>query len=144
MDKVIVLKGGSDVGKSTTLNLLIDMFQLIATSYEIKFAPEEWEDEKDRWAFFDFYEKRIGICTSGDSAKTIKKNFEYFEEKKCDITVCASHMWDASGKAMSRNLKKLDVDYDTWHKTKNNGTAQEFAAVIFKNIIEELNIDLSL
>lgn len=144
MDKVIVLNGGSDNGKTTTLNLLIDMFQIIATSYEIKFAPEEWEDKKDRWAYFDFYEKRIGICTSGDTKQTIKKNFEYFEEKNCDIAVCASHMWDGSGKAMEKRLKKLDADYDTWHKTKNNGTAQEFAAVIFESIIKELNIVLKL
>ena len=45
---------------------------------------------------------------------------------------------------MDKKLKKLDVDYDTCRKTKNNGTAQEFAAVIFKNIIDELNINLNL
>ncbi|MCI6366079.1 MAG: hypothetical protein MR911_06265 [Spirochaetia bacterium] len=143
MEKVIVLKGGSDNGKTTTLNLLIDLFQIVADHYEIKFNPENWEDEKDRWAYFDFCKKRIGICTSGDSAKTIKNNFKYFEDNQCDIAVCASHVWDESGKAMNKKLKKLDADYDTWHKTKNNGTAQEFAAVIFKNIIKELNINFN-
>lgn len=144
MEKVIVLQGGSNNGKTTTLNLLIDLFQIVATSYEIKFEPGELEDEKDRWTYFVFYEKRIGICTSGDSKEIIDRNFEYFEKNKCDIAVCASHMWDESGKAMEKKLKKLkkiDADYDTWHKTKNNGTAQEFAAVIFMNIIKELKID---
>ena len=144
MEKVIVLKGGSDNGKTTTLNLLIDLFQIVADHYEIKFNPENWEDEKDRWAYFDFCKKRIGICTSGDSAKTVNNNFKYFEDNQCDIAVCASHVWDASGRAMDKKLKKLDVDYDTCRKTKNNGTAQEFAAVIFKNIIDELNININL
>ena len=34
MKKVIVLKGGSDNGKTTTLNLLIDLFQIVADHYE--------------------------------------------------------------------------------------------------------------
>ena len=50
MVKLFVLNGGSNVGKSTTLNLLIDLFQIISSRYEICFDPEHYEDVNDRWA----------------------------------------------------------------------------------------------
>lgn len=58
MVKLFVLNGGSNVGKSTTLNLLIDLFQIISSRYEICFDPEHYEDVNDRWAWFIFEGKK--------------------------------------------------------------------------------------
>lgn len=90
--KIIDLKGSSDAGKTTTLNYLIDVMQIVSSAYDITFCKTDTQDEKDRRAWFDYKGYRIGICTSGDSKETISENFKYCQKNCCDIAVIASRV----------------------------------------------------
>lgn len=90
--KIIDLKGSSDAGKTTTLNYLIDVMQIVSSAYDITFCKTDTQDEKDRRAWFDYKGYRIGICTSGDSKETIDENFKYCQKNCCDIAVIASRI----------------------------------------------------
>ena len=83
MEKIIALYGKPKIGKTTTLNILIDMLRIVSSSYKI-------EKEYDGRATFKFAKKTISVCTPGDDVGTIKKNCEYFSEHKCDIAVTAN------------------------------------------------------
>lgn len=66
MEKIIALYGKPKIGKTTTLNILIDMLRIVSSSYEI-------EKEYDGRATFKFAKKTISVCTPGDDVGTIKK-----------------------------------------------------------------------
>lgn len=142
MVKLFVLNGGSNVGKSTTLNLLIDLFQIISSRYEICFDPEHYEDVNDRWTWFIFEGKKIGICTSGDNYEACNKNLSFFQDNGCDIAVCASHVWSVDAKKYQRKLERKDIPFES---IKKNSAVdpKHYVIQLFLLICKELQISIN-
>lgn len=80
MERIIALYGKSKIGKSTTLNILIDLLRIVADSYQIN-------KDYEGYATFDFAGKKISICTPGDNEEIIESNIAYFNKQKCDIAI---------------------------------------------------------
>lgn len=83
LKKIIALYASSDAGKTTTLNILIDILRIVSDSYTIS-------KEYDAYATFEFNNETICVCTGGDSKDVITNNINYFKSEKCTIAVSAT------------------------------------------------------
>lgn len=98
---VVALQEIEKKGKTDTLKRLINLFKGIRGVSLV----EEKVGIKDQWAVFDYFGKKIGITTRGDSEQCIDDDFKGMGE--CDIYVCAVH---SSGKTVDL-VKRADEWY---------------------------------
>lgn len=98
---VVALQETEKKGKTDTLKRLINLFKGIRGVSLVK----EKVGIKDQWAVFDYFGKKIGITTRGDSEQCIDNDFKDMGE--CDIYVCAVH---SSGKTVDL-VKRADEWY---------------------------------
>ena len=98
---VVALQETEKKGKTDTLKRLINLFKDIGGVSLV----EEKVAIKDQWAVFDYFGKKIGITTRGESEQCIDDDFKDMGE--CDIYVCAVH---SSGKTVDL-VKKADEWY---------------------------------
>ena len=133
--KIIALYATSDAGKTTTLNILIDMLRIVSDSYKIS-------KEYDACATFEFNSETICVCTGGDSKDVITKNINYFKSEKCTIAVSATRT-KGDGKelydnfATQQKLKVIKV-----HKDEKPDTSRLYAAKLFQIITEKIDIEV--
>lgn len=133
--KIIALYATSDAGKTTTLNILIDMLRIVSDSYKIS-------KEYDACATFEFNSETICVCTGGDSKDVITNNINYFKSEKCTIAVSATRT-KGDGKelydnfATQQKLKVIKV-----HKDEEPDTSRLYAAKLFQIITEKIDIEV--
>lgn len=140
MEKIILLKGTSDVGKTQVLNIVIDLLQKISSIYEIQ---KKYDDSEDRLATFYFSDKTVCVCTAGDDSEIVKKYFKYFDKQNCDIAVCTAHVSDESKKEFDKNVKDMEIETIEFRKRKDKNldysgqlvVAREVAAKIFNKVL---------
>lgn len=84
--KVLALQGKSSIGKTTTINKLIDY---LLNKKGGKRLFEKMHGEKDRCFVIAYNGKKLGITTRGDNVKCLSDDFAEFYD--CDICVCAVH-----------------------------------------------------
>jgi len=89
MKKIIALYGKGDSGKTSTLNLLIDLIVSENKGIPMAIRAEE-ELRKDCRAVLSYKGKIIGVGTWGDSKDEVEKNCKFFKEKNCDIMFTAT------------------------------------------------------
>lgn len=94
IEKIIVLRGPSDSGKTTTLNKLAEEISshYVARKHVVKEANsrcEKREEEKDHSYILVCGDKHIGICTAGDKADLIRSYTKPL--LSCDVIVVAAH-----------------------------------------------------
>lgn len=83
MKKVIALYGAANRGKSTTLNILMDLLVEVSDYCNL-------EKNCDGKGLFVIKNKTIGVCTSGDNQEEIKNNIEFFKKNECEIIVTST------------------------------------------------------
>lgn len=133
--KIIALYATSDAGKTTTLNILIDILRIVSDSYTIS-------KEYDAYATFEFNNETICVCTGGDSKDVITNNINYFKSEKCTIAVSATRT-KGDGKelydnfATQQKLKVIKV-----HKDEEPDTSRLYAAKLFQIITEKIDIEV--
>lgn len=132
MKKLIALYGAANRGKTTTLNILIDLLAVVSEHYNI-------EKNYDSKAVFVINSKTIGVCTPGDNQEEIKNNIEFFEENECEIIITATRTKGEGVNELEKFTKKQGSEIE-WilkeDKPKLNGLV---AADIFRRIINEIN-----
>ena len=95
--KVIVLVGGTDAGKTTTLKKLTnDLVEQYGATLE---KPKSKSlsaliSQKELSVIVKYRENRIGIATYGDMAKEVAQKIQSFFKQRCDWAVCAAHPSD--------------------------------------------------
>ena len=94
---VVALQETEKKGKTDTLKRLINLFKGIRGVSLVKGKAAI----KDQWAVFDYFGKKIGITTRGDSEQCINDDFKGMGE--CDIYVCAVR---CSGKTVDFVVKQ--------------------------------------
>lgn len=121
---------------------MIDLFQIISSRYEICFDPEHYEDVNDRWTWFIFEGKKIGICTSGDNYEACNKNLSFFQDNECDIAVCALHVWSVDAKKYQRKLERKDIPFESIKKD-SAVDPKHYVIQLFLLICKELQISIN-
>jgi len=97
MKIAIALYGSGEKGKTTTLNLLIDLIisEITGFPFELK---SETELKIDRRISFEYRGHKVGICTWGDNESELKKNCEFFYHEKCTFIITATRSKGATCK----------------------------------------------
>ena len=128
MNQIIGLFGKGDIGKTETLNLLIDLLEVATTNC---LMPIPQPARKDRKKTFQYNGKTISICTAGDNENELKNNCSYFKSMKCDIAISAAR---TRGKTHIV-LEGLDPSIKvTWIKKIDNPSMNlQIALDIFQN-----------
>ena len=129
MKKIIGLYGRQNSGKTTTLNLLIELL--------------EREGQEDNPVTIDDYRgKTIGTTPGGDDEDVIKNNLEAFGKAEGDILVTATRTKGQTASYLSNYFPKNSVKI-TWIKKNyaelltdlvNQAQAEDIKAVIDKII----------
>ncbi|WP_022932338.1 hypothetical protein [Treponema bryantii] len=136
MSSIIALVANKDEGKSTTLNILINLLTEVADYAEIY-----RESDVDTCAWFKINEKYIYVGTEGDESKTVKNNIKLIDEYNCFIGVVSSRKRGETTEVV-RNLEnakillKDDFENKLPKKMSNNAKNRIIAAKLFHAIFE--------
>lgn len=123
--KVIVLYGSGNIGKTTTLRMVIDMLNRDELSYS----------RKDVRTTCHYNGKIVDIATWGDNRSELLKNVKYFREHHCDIAITAARSYGGTHDVIREYAKEigLDVEKDiVWVKKEVSGNRES-------NKMEEIN-----
>ena len=128
--KVIALFGKGGIGKTTTLNLLINPDNPIT-------------DGKDHRRTFTYKGKTISITTPGDNETEVKKNIQYAQDENCDILVTASRTRGYGRKLLREQFKDIlfiekNVADQQEQDLVNKTQAADLQAII-DDVINQLN-----
>lgn len=129
MEKIFALYASSNKGKTTTLNILIDLLAVVSDKYNI-------QREHDGWAWFIINNKTVSVCTSGDNAITVKNNIRDY--KDYNIFVSASRTRCGSVNEIEKLAKSEGIDIEWIEKEDNSKKNKEIAANLFRRIMNEI------
>ncbi len=131
MRKVFALYAPANHGKTTTLNILIDLLCIVADSYNV------WRD-REGWGWFVINGVTVGVCTPGDNQDVIKNNIRYFNENGCEIVVTASRSKGGGVKEIEKLEKKEKAELEWIEKEDSQKLNKLIASDIFRKILNEV------
>lgn len=88
MKQLITLSGATSVGKTSTLNKLVEAVKDKYNVIDVDYSSEKTKDKIVLLKNIGEKHITIGINTAGDNEECAKKSLELIE--KCDIVVCAT------------------------------------------------------
>ena len=103
MKKIIALYRRSETGKTSTLNLLIELLD----------KNKKIEKERlieDRRVSISYGSKKIAVTTWGDNGFELKENIKFFEEENCDILVTATRTRGETTEILTDYAKEIDTE----------------------------------
>jgi hypothetical protein len=115
MKKAFALYGKGEIGKTETLNLLIDLLTVATVGGAM---PEPAPKGHDRKRVFHFKELKIGVATRGDNAYEVKENCKFFESNACDIVFTATRTRGGSCNEIVAYAKSKTAELK-WEKKEN-------------------------
>lgn len=127
MKKSFAIVGRGSVGKTTTLNILIELLD-IATNSSIITKIEVNEYKDTRVVFSNYRGYTVGVCTPGDNSQELKANCKFFEKYNCDIIFTATRT----------RGKSKDVFYK--YSEKNGYKIHWIGKYVVENDFEEMNL----
>lgn len=98
--KIIVLYGSGNIGKTTTLCMMIDMLNGAELSYS----------RKDVRTTCHYKGKIVDITTYGDNKFELLKNVKYFREHHCDIAITAARSYGGTHDVIREYAKEIGLD----------------------------------
>ncbi len=81
---IIVIKGVSNQGKTTSINTLFSKLK------EIGNVEEKHTDAKEVISIINYNKRKIGLCSIGDPKSSQEEWLKNLISKKCDIIITAS------------------------------------------------------
>lgn len=103
MKKIIALYRRAETGKTSTLNLLIELLD------KNKKVEEERLIE-DRRVSISYGSKKIAVTTWGDNGFELKENINYFEKEDCDILVTATRTRGETTEILNDYAKEINTE----------------------------------
>ena len=128
MERIIVLYGAANRGKTTTLKILMGLLTLVSESYDV------WQETDDAWGRFVVNDRKVSICTSGDNEYVVKDNIKNY--KDCDIFVSASRTKGGSVNEIEKFAEKKKVEIDWVEKVDDEGKNKLAAADLFRKVLD--------
>lgn len=126
MKKSFAIVGRGSVGKTKTLNILIEL--LDAATNKKPTTIEKVNKDDFRVVISDYKGCTIGICTPGDNSQELKANCIFFEKHNCDIIFTATRT----------RGKSKDVFYK--YSEKNGYKIHWIGKYVVENDFEEMNL----
>ena len=131
MKKIFGLWGTENRGKTTTLNILVDLLSHVSDTYDI-------HKTYDTKSCFLINGIKIGVCTPGDNQIEIKENIKFFTENECEIIVTATRTKGGSVDELALFKNEHNAEL-IWIEKKDNPNLNKLvAADIFRRIINEV------
>lgn len=138
---IIALRGDSDSGKSSTLNKLYELMP--KSGFGIvhgRRQKDRGEGRSDYYAVVDKNEKKIGLCSYGDTRSIIVKHVSALMNAGCTIIVIACRPSGSSLDAIE-DYRNLGCQIEYIEKLKESKKSDEFNA---QRLISRINELLSL
>lgn len=109
MKKIIGLQGRAQCGKTSTLNLLIDLLEV-----ETKGCAMPVPYIGDRKKVFVINGLTVGVATPGDTEQIVEENCDFFTANNCDVVFLATRTKGGTHHALDRFAAKqgLTVKYE--------------------------------
>ena len=101
---VIVLVGGPNVGKSTTL---IHLSKMLLDDSFFYYEEKKQRRSRDRRMVMKVDRRVVGVGTAGDTDGHLKDNFKFFSTQRCDVGITASRS------SLQQCCQKLAKQYST-------------------------------
>jgi hypothetical protein len=153
-EKLIILQGNPNIGKTTTLLHVIDCLKNERNFVSIN-PPMQRRDQrvllKNNKGF------SVAICTAGDTLEIIEENYRFFLQHECDVMVSAcsinvdTHMSGSRTNLMKTGLigfasgywKSAEVHFndDSEHVKIFTLYAQKDVENMVQRVVEEVLID---
>ena len=130
MKKTIALFGKAEVGKTATLNLLIDLLEVATTGCDM---PKPMPPRQDRKKAFYYKEMKIGIGTRGDNQDEIEINCSFFDIENCDVVFTATRTKGGSCNAIRKYCSEKGFEL-IWVKKE---------CIKVENAIDSYNLNLA-
>ncbi|PKL28522.1 MAG: hypothetical protein CVV46_05980 [Spirochaetae bacterium HGW-Spirochaetae-2] len=135
MKMIVGLYGAGNSGKTTTLNLLIKLFQAKESGSVCIYYDGNENNEIDCKAIFRYHNQIIGITTGGDYEATLKENCDFFRKYDCDVMFTATKTYGSTRDVLTNFAEerkteliwirkfysslKNDEEGDNLHQAKN-------------------------
>lgn len=103
MKKIIALYRCAKTGKTSTLNLLIE---LLDKNKEV----EEARLTEDRRVSIFYSNKKIAVTTWGDNGFELKENIKFFKKENCDILVTATRTRGETTEILNDYAKEINTE----------------------------------
>ena len=103
MKKIIALYRRAETGKTSTLNLLIELLDKNKKVEEIRLT-------EDRRVSISYGNKKIAVTTWGDNGFELKENINYFENEDCDILVTATRTRGETTEILNDYAKEINTE----------------------------------
>ncbi len=103
MKKIIALYRRAETGKTSTLNLLIELLDKNKKVEEIRLT-------EDRRVSISYGNKKIAVTTWGDNGFELKENIKYFENEDCDILVTATRTRGETTEILNDYAKEINTE----------------------------------
>lgn len=103
MKKIIALYRRAETGKTSTLNLLIELLDKNEKAEENRLT-------EDRRVSISYGSKKIAVTTWGDNEVELKENIKYFEKKDCDILVTATRTRGETTEILNDYAKEINTE----------------------------------
>lgn len=138
MQRIIVLIGHSNCGKSHTLNILRE---LIRNNGGVSLsANPPYNGEKPET--FKYKDQVIALCPGGDNIKIIKRNFDYAYSKNADIIITAAHYRGKTISYIDKTAAEIGITAEKYKKSieyhlspeTQTHCNEEFAKVLFDRL----------
>ena len=104
---VIALWGRSKVGKTSTLNIVIDI--LINELGAYKRLDYVADNKVDTRVVLEINEKIIVVFTGGDDRRIMEENFDFVKSEQYDLLICACRSRGASCHSIEQRFSNDEI-----------------------------------
>lgn len=101
--KIICFRGSHNCGKSETIKRVLNQY------FKIKRIPL---DKKEVNLIFTWKDKKVIICSQGDSENEIQKLLlDPLKTEKCEIIICACHKRNSAFRLLDEEFGERNIDF---------------------------------
>ena len=128
--RIYAVQGTYNLGKTETLNILIDLLSAVAYTYSVE---KYNEGTNDRHAVFSIGDTTVAVCTAGDSAEEAEENLAYIKKNKAQVVFTACHGTNAnSRKALYDYAGENGYEFIVEQKSDDTLESRKLALDFFK------------
>jgi ABC-type multidrug transport system ATPase subunit len=115
--QIIALYGRSNIGKTTTLKLVVEKLKKLPNA-----TFQVFTETPDIKVIITIGKTKIGIESQGDPDGRLEESLDYFIRVECDVIICATRTWGATTELVKNRAKPENIH---WIKKFSGGDRKE-------------------